>query len=165
MARLIRKLILGRLAKMAMELDFTLAKAALSVVLASCILGCTTLPQMPIQGNRYRVFFPHMALDAANGERITSIEIAMSCGRFRSLAIIPNDWSVEVISPTSERTTLKAEAGHGATTLWNISDLDGVVVISIEEASCFDITTTVVTTILDHERRYQFTRSNLILKR
>jgi hypothetical protein len=120
---------------------------------------------MRITGNRYRLFFPQVALDAANGERITSIEIAVSCGRFRTLAIIPNDWSVEVVSPTSERTTLKAEAGHGVTALWNVRDLDGAIVISIEEASCFDITATIVTATSDHEHRYQFTRSNLILKR
>jgi transposase InsO family protein len=151
---------------MANELDSTYARRAiLGLLLMSCVVSCATRCEMKITDDWSRLFFPHMAFDSAQGERVTSIEVTVLCGRFRSLAIIPDDWSVEVVSPTSERTTLKAEAGHGAAALWSVSDLDGAIVISTGDASCFDIAATIVTTALDHERRYQFTRSDLILKR
>ena len=151
---------------MANELGFTDArKAILGLLLMSCLLSCATHREMTITDDRYRLFFPHMAFDSAKGARVTSIEVTVLCGRIRSLAIIPDDWSVEVVSPTSERTTLKAEAGHGAAALWSARNLDGAITISTGDASCFDIAATIVTTTLDQERRYQFTRSDLILKR
>jgi hypothetical protein len=74
--------------------------------------------------------------------------------------MIPDYWSVEVVSPVSEETVLRANAGHGSSTLWSIGDLDGAITVSVEEASCFDIAATVGTTATEHH----FTRSDLILK-
>jgi antirestriction protein len=111
-------------------------------------------------GHRYRLFFPLIALATSDGERIESVEVTVSCGRFRALTDIPNDWSAEVVSPMSEQTTLRASAGHGSSTLWSIRDLDGAITVSVEETSCFDITAKIGTTASEH----RFTRSDLILK-
>ena len=123
-------------------------------------VGCATQHDTAMTGHRYRVFFPEIRLAKAEGERIESVEIKMSCGRFRAISSIPDDWSAEVVSPMSEQTTLKASAGHGASTLWSMRELDGAVTVSIEDLSCFDISATVGTTATEH----RYTRSDLILK-
>ena len=126
------------------------------------VLGasCATHHDALTTGHRYRVFFPAIELASADGERIESIEITMSCGRFRSMAAIPSDWSAEVVSPVSEQTTLMASAGHGASTMRNMQGLDGAITVSVEDASCFDISATVGTTSTEH----RYARSDLILR-
>ncbi len=136
----------------------------LSLSLLVCMPGCAVHRGELITGDRYRLFFPPLLIATVNGERVESVEVAMSCGRFRALAVIPDDWSVEVVSPMSERTKLRAGCGHGSSALWSLRDLDGAITITIEDASCFDISATVVTSVLEHDRRHQFTRSDLILK-
>jgi hypothetical protein len=129
-------------------------------LLAWLLTGCATYSSALISGRQYRLLFPHITLAPAHGERIESVEISVSCGRFRSLTVIPNDWSAEIVSPMSEKTTLRASAGHGSSTLSSIGVLNGAIAVSVEDASCFDITATVTTTSLQH----RFTRSDLILK-
>ena len=131
-----------------------------SILLIVSGVGCATHQDALMTGHRYRVFFPAINLATADGERIDSIEIKMDCGRFRAIGMIPDDWSVKVVGPSSEQTTFKAEAGHGATALWSMRELDGAIIISVEDASCFDITATVVTTATAH----RYSRSDLILK-
>jgi len=133
---------------------------AFSIFLLTCMTGCVSHREALTAGHRYRLFFPHIALATADGERIESVEVTVSCGRFRALTIIPDDWSAEVVSPSSEHTTLRASAGHGSSTLWSIRDLDGAITVSVEELSCFEITATVGTTASEH----RFTRSELVLK-
>jgi hypothetical protein len=78
--------------------------------------------------------------------------------------VIPDDWSAVVISPESERTIFRASCGHGSTALWSLRDLDGAVTVTVEEASRFDISATVITATSEDEHRHQFTRSDMILK-
>src|SRR5450755_2415935 len=56
-------------------------------------------------GSSLRIFFPRLDLAKADGERIQNLEVRMACGTFRQVSI-PNDWSLEVVSPVSEQTTL-----------------------------------------------------------
>jgi hypothetical protein len=135
-------------------------RVILSIFLLVTAAGCAGYRAGLTVNHRYRVFFPPIKLATADGERIESVEIRMSCGRFRAVTAIPDDWSVEVVSPSSEKTTLRASAGHGSSTLWSMGTLDGAVTVSVEETSCFDVTATVGTTATVH----QFTRSELILK-
>ena len=132
----------------------------LSIFLLACVAGCASRSDAVMSGHRYGLFFPHTPLATADGERIESVEITVACGRFRALTVIPDDWSVEVVSPMSEKTIFRAYAGHGSSTLWSIRDLDGAITVSVEEASCFDITATVSTTVSEH----RFTRLDLFLK-
>jgi hypothetical protein len=134
--------------------------AALSIFLLTCMTGCASYRETLVAGHRYRLFFPHIVLATADGERIESVEVTVSCGRFRAFTVIPDDWSADVVSPMSEQTTLRASAGHGSSTLRSIRDLDGAIAVSVEESSCFEITATVGTTASEH----RFTRSDLILK-
>ncbi|MEO7676907.1 MAG: hypothetical protein ABIV39_09120 [Verrucomicrobiota bacterium] len=131
-----------------------------SILLLVSGTGCAVHRDALMKSHRYRIFFPHIELVTADGERIESIEVRMTCGRFRAIGAIPNDWSAEVVSPMSEQTTLRASAGHGSSTLWSMRELDGAITVSTEEASCFDIAATVGTTATEH----RFTRSDLILK-
>ena len=114
---------------------------------------------------RYRLYFPEMNLDKENGERISAIKIVVSCGRFRGLTSIPNDWSVEVVSPSSEITTLKATAGHGSTALWGIKELNGVVLVAATEPSCFEVSSVVDLATSDATRRLRFGRNELKLRK
>lgn len=132
----------------------------LGILLLASGAGCAVDRDALIADHRYRVFFPAIKLATADGERIESIEVKMSCGRFRAIGTIPDDWSAEVISPVSEQTTLKASAGHGASTLWRMHELDGAITISVEDVSCFDISAIVGTTATEH----RYTRSDLVLK-
>jgi hypothetical protein len=131
-----------------------------SILLIVSSVGCATYRDALMTGHRYRIFFPAIKLATADGERIDSVEIKMDCGRFRAIGTIPDDWYVEVMGPWSEKTTFKAEAGHGASTLWSMRELNGAITVSVEDVSCFDITATVVTTATEH----RYSRSDLILK-
>src|ERR1022692_4030228 len=108
------------------------------------LCGCAT-------DHYYRtVSFPRVAL--AEGERIESVEVVISCGRFTAIHHIPNDWSVEVVSPVSEVSTLKATAGHGSTSLWSGHALDNFIAIMVCEPSCFTIKGTMTVFTADKER-------------
>jgi hypothetical protein len=140
--------------------DTKMRALAISTVSLACLSGCAFHSKGLRTGDRYRLFFPPITLATADGERIESVEVTMSCGRFRSLTDIPSDWSAHVISPVSEVTTLQAIAGHGSTTLWSMQDWNGSISISVEDACCFDVTAVVGTTASKH----RFARSDLILK-
>src|SRR5688572_26676129 len=89
------------------------------ILLSVFAVGCAAHHEPLSAGHRYRISFPPMRLATADGERIESIEITMTCARFRAIGAIPDDWCAEVISPMSEQTTLRASAGHGSSTLWS----------------------------------------------
>ena len=74
---------------------------------------------------RQRLYWPQLAIAKDRGERVEAIAVEMKCGRFRGVSSIPNDWSVEVISPSSEITQLRASAGHGVSMLWSLREWDG----------------------------------------
>lgn len=63
----------------------------------------------------------------------------MTCGRFRGITNIPDDWSLQVVSPSAEQTSLRAEAGHGSASLWSLQQLDRAIKIQIKEPECFTI--------------------------
>ncbi len=129
-------------------------------ILLSLGIGALPLPKEP---SHVRLSFPSLRLNTQAGEVITSLAVDLSCGLFRQVAI-PNDWSLRVVSPVSERTTLRADAGHGSSALRSVHNLDGIVGLSIEDATCFDISAVVVTTIGDQEHRQAFTRQQLRLQ-
>jgi hypothetical protein len=131
-----------------------------TVLFLECVIGCATHRETLLSDHRYRVIFPPIKLATAEGERIQSVEVTVTCGSFDALSVIPDDWSVEVVSPVSERTTLRTSAGHGSSTLWSLRDLDGAIAVSVKDLSCFDITATVGTTAGEH----RFTRSDLVLR-
>ena len=115
-------------------------------------------------GHQYRLFFPEIPFSASDGERIEKIEVSMSCGQFRGVAVIPSDWSLKVVSPVSMKTKLIADAGHGSTALWDLHELKGSISILVEELSCFDITVVILSEIDERTQRHEFSRTKLILK-
>ncbi len=139
-----------------------LALIAIMVMLALVSTGV----EAPVKsGGRYRVFFPKLQLAVGKGERITWLQVRVYCGRFRAVAQIPDDWSLEVGVPISGRTSLSASAGSDSAALRRLSELDGVVAVSVEDASCFDIAASVQSQIpQEGNRNYEFGRSELILK-
>jgi hypothetical protein len=132
------------------------------VAAVASLSGCAHI-DAPARDHYFRtVSFPHVSL--AEGERIESVEIVMGCGRFRAINRIPNDWSAEVVGPSSEISTFKAYAGHGSTELWSSRDLDNFITIMDCEPSCFTIKATMVVSTANAERTISFTQSDLILK-
>jgi len=118
------------------------------------LCGCAT-------DHYYRtVSFPRVAL--AEGERIESVEVVISCARFSAIHHIPNDWSAEVVSPVSEVSTLKAEAGHGSSSLWSSRELAKFITILVCDPSCFSIKGTATVFTADSERTISFTQSDFL---
>jgi hypothetical protein len=112
-----------------------------------------------------RLYWPKLALSKDRGERVEAIEIEMACGRFRGVSNIPDDWSVEVVSPSSEVTHLRASAGHGTSMLWSLREWDGSIVIAAREPSCLEISATVTVDIGGQsQKKYKFKRSELRLR-
>jgi len=147
---------------MSMEVILLRIRTLIFVVALICICGCAQIGA-PVTDHFFQtVSFPHVAL--AEGERIESVEVVMGCGRFRAINRIPNDWSAEVVGPSSEISTFKAYAGHGSTELWSSRDLDNFISIMDCEPSCFTIKATMVVSTADAERTISFTQSELILK-
>jgi hypothetical protein len=136
-------------------------------VLLVALIGVPALAQ----GDRelYEVSFPDVRLRTAKEERIESVKVVMRCGRFVAVNSIPDDWSAEVVSPVSEVTTLKMEAGHGTSELWHSSALNGFITVWMAERSCFYISASLLVGYYEvpteHERRLSFKRRDLILKR
>ena len=129
-----------------------------SVLLASPVVAAEAM-------KRQRLYWPQLALSRDRGERVKSVEIEMACGRFRGVSNIPDDWSLQVVSPSSEVSHLRASAGHGATMLWNLRELDGAITIAVHEPTCFDISATVTVDIAgESEKKYTFKRSELRLR-
>jgi hypothetical protein len=112
-----------------------------------------------------RLYWPQLALSKDRGERVESIAVEITCARFRGISNIPNDWNVEVVSPSSEVSHLRASAGHGATMLWSLREWDGSIILSGSEASCFDISASVVVDIAGQTtKEYKFKRSELRIR-
>jgi len=102
---------------------------------------------------RYQVSLPHIGLKTDLGERIESVAVVIHCGRFVAITSIPDDWSVDIVSPVSEKTTLKMEAGHGSSEIWHSEDLSKFLTISSLGDSCFDIAATVKTNFYEGSKR------------
>jgi hypothetical protein len=100
----------------------------------------------------------------AEGERISGLQVDMTCGRFRSVNRIPNDWSLTIDGPVSERSTLKAVANHGTSWLWSSSNLQGFATIMVCSTSYFDVALTVFTQTGDAEGKRVFRRDQLKLE-
>jgi hypothetical protein len=115
----------------------------------------------------YRVVsFPKVALKADPLERIETVKVVMHCGRFAAINHIRNDWSAKVVSPVSEETTLRMDAGHGSSSLCHSSDLDGFITVLVCDPACFDITASLSVFSYDtrlHERKVTFKQSDLLL--
>jgi hypothetical protein len=111
----------------------------------------------------YRLGLPQLKLASEDGERISAVEIAMSCGRFRGITNIPDDWSVQVVSPSSEETSLRAEAGHGSAALWNLQPFDLAIKIEITQPDCFKISAQVTADTSSNSRMISLARKELRL--
>jgi len=91
----------------------------------------------------------------------------MHCGRFAAINHIPDDWSAEVLGPSSEETKLHMEAGHGTSMLFQSAALNEFITVLDCESSCFDISGSVSVFSYDteeHERKILFKQADLIMK-
>jgi hypothetical protein len=144
-------------------------RSAIALLLIALLTGCAHAPVSRETSDHYCriVSFPIVALKADLLERIESVEVVMHCGRFVAINHIPDDWSAKVISPVSEETRLRMEAGHGSSSLCRSSDLDGFITVLVCEPSCFDITASLSVFSYDtelHERKVSFKQSDLLMK-
>jgi len=136
---------------------------ALLLLAASAMTGCAPLTSVSPPDHCCRtVLFPRIPL--AEGERIESVEVVLTCGRFSAINRIPNDWSVEAIGPSSEVSTLKASSNHGSSALWRSADLDKFITIMDCSDDCFDIRAKIGVFLSDQERTVSFSRPEISLK-
>lgn len=87
----------------------------------------------------YAIYWPKDLVTSAKDLGIIEVHVAMTCGQFRAIKNIPQDWSALVVSPASERTQLNLSSGHGASHLANLSSLNGAIVVQHGNDSCFGI--------------------------
>jgi hypothetical protein len=99
----------------------------------------------PAHAEQFVLYWPDEVLQTDKDLEIYEISISMACGQFRAIRNVPEDWNLEIIRPVSARTELKASSGHGASHLKNMLPLNGVIVISVDEATCFDINAQLIT--------------------
>ena len=131
-------------------------------VFLQIICGCAHTPA-PVANHYYRtVSFPNIEL--TEGERIESVEVIIHCARFTTIHHIPNDWSVDVSSPESEVSTLKANAGHGSSSLESSHGLDDFIAIRICDPANFNISGTATVVTGDSERNLAFARKDFGIK-
>ena len=69
---------------------------------------------------RYRVYFPGLKLDSADGERIIGLRVWVECGRISGVSHIPRDWLIEMSQPEVGKTLLVASSNHGPSFLWKL---------------------------------------------
>jgi hypothetical protein len=134
------------------------AGAAL-ILLVSIAMGGPLKPQ-----GRYRVFFPPLTLNSAEGERVDRVEISMTCGSFRSISSIPEDWSVRVVSRSAGVTRFEADAGHGSTALRNLRQLQGSVTISVDSVGCFELSARINAGMQESARMIELPLQKLVLR-
>jgi hypothetical protein len=108
-------------------------------VLITIFLGFIAATTFPAHAEQFVFYWPDEVLQAGKDLEIIELSISVTCGQFRAIRNVPEDWNLEIIRPISERTELKASAGHGGSHLENMLPLNGVIVISVDEAACFDI--------------------------
>jgi hypothetical protein len=135
---------------------------AVMAVALGCLSGCAATGARRAGEDWRTVSFPRVPLSA--GERIESVEVVIGCARFAAIHRIPDDWSVEVSGPVSEVSTLKAEAGHGSTSLWSSRDFEDFFTLRLLEPSCFSIRGSATAFTGDTERTLSFTQSDFVLK-
>jgi hypothetical protein len=111
----------------------------------------------------YSISFPQLQLASEDGERILAVEIELSCARFRGITNIPNDWSIEAVSPSSEETSLRAEAGHGSAALWSLQPLDKAIKIQITQPECFKVSARITADRTSNSRTISLARNELRL--
>ncbi len=125
---------------------------------------CGCAHSRALQGNRnYKtVSLPRVSL--AKGERIESVEIAISGARFTAVHRIPADWSVVVNSPDAGESTLQGEAGHGVGWLESSDELADFITILVDDPKGFTITGKVFIASPDSERAASFTGKDFPMK-
>jgi hypothetical protein len=108
-------------------------------VLLIIFLGFLVATPFLAYAEQFVLYWPSEVLQTGNDLEIYELSISMTCGQFRAVRNIPEDWNLEIIRPISERTELKASAGHMGSHLENMRPLNGVIAISVDEVGCFDI--------------------------
>ncbi len=122
------------------------------------------------------VSFPHVNL--AEFEYIESIKLIIGCGRIESVQRLLDDWDLKIQWDNPQMLILTMFAGHFPSGLPNIDELaDFIIVRESAGANCYNavgkkgmnITATLYTdkagAVVGAERKYEFSQSELILKR
>jgi len=113
-------------------------------VVTTIILLFMVAIAFPAHAEQFVLYWPDEVLQAGKDLEIIELSISVACGQFRAVRNIPEDWNLQIIRPISARTELKASAGHGGSHLENMLPLNGVIVISVDEAACFDVKAQIV---------------------
>ena len=91
-------------------------------------------------GRRYELRFPASFVAASEDLAIDHVSVVIACGEVVAVERIPSDWNIGVSRPISAQAGFDASAGHGASALPNLSQLDGAIVVGQLDKSCFAVT-------------------------
>jgi hypothetical protein len=106
-------------------------------------------------GRTYRIGFPDLSFDAANGERVESLELLAGCAEFRGISLVPRDWSVDLSSPSGGEARLTTDAGHGINMLTRLAPFNGVISIEVQDSGCFKVSGIVKTSSGKGDKEYK----------
>lgn len=109
------------------------------------LLTMLALNSPNVAADNYLVRWPATFLPEADDLRIYEVVISLKCGDFKAVNNLPDDWSLEIIRPISGISELRAEAGHGASSISSLADFNDVIKISRlpENSNCFELSATV----------------------
>jgi len=123
-------------------------RAAFGLILMSVLVPTDAADRDPPKEAVVAVHFPTIAKNV--GKPFSSVRIVLSCARVSAITRIPNDWYVETLLPAHRDDSrwkefqfssqaVELSAGHGASRLIDLAQLNGTVRIAIDDAKCFDI--------------------------
>ncbi|MFD0726346.1 hypothetical protein [Lysobacter brunescens] len=101
------------------------------------VMALTSSANAAGAGKRYEVRFPASFVTTAEDLAIDHVNFVVACGEIVAVEHVPSDWNIGVSRPISGQVGFDASAGHGASALKNLSELDGVIVVSSLDKRCF----------------------------
>jgi len=88
--------------------------------------------------------WPAEYLRPSHEMNIVEVKLTIECGEVRAVRSIPSDWNVRVTRPVSAQAEFSAEAGHGASNLPNLRQLESVIGIAVEDKRCFNVSAHII---------------------
>lgn len=109
------------------------------------------------------LYFPGKGV-LKQGERIDEFHLKVACGHIESIVHIPDDWNIEVVRAISAVEELHASAGHGGSMLDRIEQIDGMVLVTIEESACFRLSASLIVNGQDTVREIELANTQVELR-
>jgi hypothetical protein len=113
----------------------------------------------------YKVHFRELTVPKA--QRISGLSLEVACAHILNVDGVPNDWGFQMVSAVSAVEKFQADAGHGASWLSDLKQLDGILTIAVpsDSASCLSIKGVLLTEDEDRQHRLPIRFSEIRLEK